>query len=91
VRGVAHSCGADIVSKLKKYKLKTHKATVKRMKMTGGGKLMRSKGGKTHFRRRRSQRAKNQLNKLQPVAAVDARRVRILAPYLRYYKTAARG
>lgn len=75
------------MSKLKKYKLKTHKATVKRIRMTAGGKLMRSKGGKTHFRRRRSQRAKNALSKLQPVAATDLKRIRRLAPYLRYYKT----
>ncbi|MCL4256569.1 MAG: 50S ribosomal protein L35, partial [Anaerolineae bacterium] len=30
----------------KKYKLKTHKATAKRFKMTGTGKIVRTKGGK---------------------------------------------
>jgi large subunit ribosomal protein L35 len=79
------------VGKLKKYKLKTHKATIKRFKITAGGKLMRSKGGKTHFRRRRSQRALNALSKLQPVDARDLRRIRTLAPYLRLYKTNPRG
>jgi large subunit ribosomal protein L35 len=79
------------VGKLKKYKLKTHKATVKRFKMTAGGKLMRSKGGKTHFRRRRSQRALNALSKLQPVDARDMKRIRRCAPYLHLYRTNPRG
>jgi large subunit ribosomal protein L35 len=79
------------VGKLKKYKLKTHKATIKRFKVSAGGKLMRSKGGKTHFRRRRSQRAKNELSKLQPVDKRDLKRIRTLAPYLRLYKTNPRG
>ncbi|MEO0598787.1 MAG: bL35 family ribosomal protein, partial [Chloroflexota bacterium] len=38
----------------KKYKLKTHKATAKRFKVTGSGKVMRTKGGKSHLRRRKS-------------------------------------
>ena len=79
------------MGKLKKYKLKTHKATVKRFKMSAGGKLLRSKGGKTHFRRRRSQRAKNELSKVQPVHERDLKRILTLAPYLRYYRTNPRG
>jgi large subunit ribosomal protein L35 len=42
----------------KKYKLKTHKATAKRFRLTGSGKLVRTKGGKSHFRRRTSKRTK---------------------------------
>jgi large subunit ribosomal protein L35 len=79
------------VGKLKKYKLKTHKATIKRFTVSAGGKLMRSKGGKTHFRRRRSQRAKNALSKLQPVDKRDLKRIRTLAPYIHLYKTNPRG
>ena len=79
------------MGKLKKYKLKTHKATVKRFKMTATGKILRTKGGKTHFRRRRSQRSLNQLSKMQPVSPSDLKKVRRLAPYLKYYKTAARA
>jgi len=40
----------------KKYKLKTHKATAKRFRMTGSGKVVRTKGGKTHFAAGRSAR-----------------------------------
>jgi large subunit ribosomal protein L35 len=71
----------------KKYKLKTHKATAKRFRVTGGGKVVRTKGGKTHFRRRRSTRAKQALRRVKVVGHTgDAKRVRRLAPYLHLYK-----
>lgn len=71
----------------KKYKLKTHKATAKRFRVTGSGKVMRTKGGKSHFRRRRSRRAKQQLDKMQPVSTpAFAKRIKKLAPYLHKYK-----
>jgi len=41
-----------------KYKLKTHKATSKRFRLTGSGVLVRTKGGKSHLRRRTSDRTK---------------------------------
>jgi len=44
--------------KVAKYKLKTHKATSKRFRITGSGLLMRTKGGKSHLRRRTSKRTK---------------------------------
>jgi large subunit ribosomal protein L35 len=71
----------------KKYKLKTHKATAKRFRITGSGKVVRTKGGKSHFRRRRSTRAKQALDKMQPVSgAANVKRIKKLAPYLRKYK-----
>ena len=71
----------------KKYKLKTHKATAKRFRITGSGKVVRTKGGKSHFRRRKSTRTKQQLDKMQPVtSSAFARRIKKLAPYLRKYK-----
>jgi len=39
-----------------KYKLKTHKATSKRFRLSGSGVLLRTKGGKSHLRRRTSPR-----------------------------------
>ena len=39
-----------------KFKLKTHKATSKRFRASGSGVLMRTKGGKSHLRRRTSKR-----------------------------------
>jgi len=41
-----------------KFKLKTHKATSKRFRLTGSGTLVRTKGGKSHLRRRTSKRTK---------------------------------
>ncbi len=66
-----------------KYKLKTHKATSKRFRLTGSGKLVRTKGGKSHFRRRRSKRAKNMLDEMVTVQGRGyVKRIKRLAPYL---------
>jgi large subunit ribosomal protein L35 len=71
----------------KKYKLKTHKATAKRFRMTASGKVMRTKGGKSHLRRRKSKRVRRRFDKMQEVAQnADARKVKRLAPYLGKYK-----
>ena len=64
-----------------KMKLKTHKATSKRFRMTGSGKLVRTKGGKSHLRRRTSKRAKALLPEMLPVKGKSiARNVKRLAP-----------
>lgn len=66
-----------------KYKLKTHKATSKRFRMTGSGKLVRTKGGKGHLRRNRSKRAKGMLDEMVVVEGKGfQKRVKNLAPYL---------
>jgi large subunit ribosomal protein L35 len=51
----------------KKFKLKTHKATSKRFRITGSGKIVRTKGRKSHLRRRKSKRAKRQLQRMHEV------------------------
>lgn len=71
----------------KKFKLKTHKATAKRFRMTGSGKIVRTKGGKSHLRRRKSKRTKQQFDKgIEVTSTGDQKRVRKLAPYLGKYK-----
>jgi large subunit ribosomal protein L35 len=66
-----------------KYKIKTHKATSKRFRLTGTGKLMRTKGGKSHMRRRTPKRTKRQLDEMIPVKGRGiVKRVKRLAPYL---------
>ena len=71
----------------KKYKMKTHKATAKRFRMTGSGKIVRTKGGKSHLRRRSSKRTKRQFDKAIEVTHTgDQKRIRKLAPYLKKYK-----
>jgi large subunit ribosomal protein L35 len=70
-----------------KYKLKTHRATAKRFKVTGTGKLMRTKIGKGHLRRNTSKRTKALLSEMVEVKSKGiAKRVKRLAPYLRRHK-----
>ena len=69
-----------------KYKLKTHKATAKRFRLTGAGKLMRTKGGKGHLRRRTSKRTKQQFTEMVPVKGKGIQKRMRLAPYLKKYK-----
>lgn len=72
-----------MAKKAKKYKLKTHKATSKRFRVTGSGKLIRTKGGKGHFRRRRSKRAKSMLDSMVVVEGSGfVKRIHRLAPYM---------
>ncbi|MDO9545519.1 MAG: 50S ribosomal protein L35 [Pelolinea sp.] len=69
--------------KSRKNKLKTHKATSKRFRVTGSGKLVRSKGGKGHLRRNRSKRAKGMLDTTVPVEGKEfQKRIKKLLPYL---------
>jgi large subunit ribosomal protein L35 len=66
-------------------KIKTHKSTSKRFRISKGGKgkLMRTKQGKSHFRRKKPQRVKAQFDELFVVDNQGIkRRVRKLAPYL---------
>ncbi|MCE2473229.1 MAG: 50S ribosomal protein L35 [Anaerolineae bacterium] len=73
--------------KTTKYKLKTHKATAKRFRMTATGKIVRTKGGKSHLRRRSAKRVKRQWDKsLEVSEKAMRRRIRRLAPYLGKYK-----
>jgi len=75
------------MKKQKKYKLKTHKATAKRFRMTASGLIVRTKGGKSHLRRRTPKRTKMQFTKMLAVTSLpNRRRVMRLAPYLKRYK-----
>lgn len=68
------------------YKLKTHKATAKRFRVTGSGLLVRTKKGKSHLRRRTSKRTKALFTEMLPVQGKKiAKRVRRLAPYLKRF------
>ncbi|MBE0670189.1 MAG: 50S ribosomal protein L35 [Anaerolineales bacterium] len=68
----------------KKYKLKTHKATSKRFRLTGSGLLVRTKGGKSHLRRRTSDRTKALLSEMVPVLGRKfIKRIKRLAPNMK--------
>ena len=65
-------------------KMKTHKATSKRFKYTGSGKLMRTKIGKSHLRRKKSKRVRRMFDEMHEVTdTASQKRVRKLAPYLK--------
>jgi large subunit ribosomal protein L35 len=67
-------------------KIKTHKSTSKRFRRTRGGKgkLVRTKQGKSHFRRKKSKRVKRLFDEMLPVDAKGVeQRVNRLAPYLK--------
>lgn len=67
-----------------KYKLKTHKATSKRFRLTGTGMLVRTKGGKSHLRRRTAKRTKRLFTEMLPVKGRGiVKRVKRLAPNMK--------
>lgn len=67
-----------------KYKLKTHKATSKRFRLTGSGVLVRTKGGKGHLRRHTSKRTKGLLSEMIPVQGRGIiKRVKRLIPNIK--------
>jgi large subunit ribosomal protein L35 len=67
-------------------KMKTHKATARRFQVTGSGLLLRTRWGKSHLRRKRSDRAKREYDEMIPVSPADVPRVRRLLPYAKKYR-----
>lgn len=59
-------------------KMKTHKATAKRIKVTGKGKLRRLKGRRSHLRRKKAKRVRRAFDKDVPVDSADQKRIRRL-------------
>jgi large subunit ribosomal protein L35 len=62
-------------------KLKTHKGAASRFHITGSGKIMRTKGGKSHLRRRKPKRVRRLYDETIPVSPSDRARIRKLIPY----------
>ena len=65
----------------KKSKLKTHKGAQKRFKITATGKILRTKGMKSHNRRKKAPRVKRALDRMLPLAGSDKKQVERLLPY----------
>jgi large subunit ribosomal protein L35 len=62
-------------------KLKTHKGAKSRFNITGSGKLMRTKCGKSHLRRKKAPRTKRLYDEMIMASSADKKRVRRLLPY----------
>ncbi|MFI5274260.1 MAG: 50S ribosomal protein L35 [Ktedonobacterales bacterium] len=66
---------------MKKYKLKTHKATAKRAYATGGGKFMHLPSARTKYRRKKRPNRNRSLSKPMVMANGDAHKMKTLLPY----------
>lgn len=62
-------------------KLKTHKGVQGRFHITGSGKIMRVKGGKSHLRRKKAKRTRRLYDETIPVSPTDRARIERLLPY----------
>jgi large subunit ribosomal protein L35 len=71
-------------------KIKTHKATAKRIKVTGTGKILRSRGFQNHKKSAKSKRSLRTMDDMFPATPGMVRRVRKLVPGLRVRKSGGR-
>jgi large subunit ribosomal protein L35 len=66
-------------------KKKTHKATAKRFRITGTGKLRRRKQGSSHLKRKKSKRSKREMRGVVKTDPVNVRRIeRLLGKRFRH-------
>lgn len=64
-------------------KIKTHKATAKRFKVTGRGKIMMTHAGKSHLRRRKAKRNKRSFDRRNELMGfAQGKKIKALAPSL---------
>lgn len=63
-------------------KIRTHKSTQKRFRITSTGKVMRRKAFRSHLLEHKSSKRKRVYNKQHTVSHADVKTVRRLAPYL---------
>jgi large subunit ribosomal protein L35 len=71
---------------LKSYKMKTHKGAKDRFHVTATGKVLRTKGGKSHLRRNRSKAVKGQLDRMIPANHAEKDKLQALIPYSKYIR-----
>jgi len=62
-------------------KMKTHRGAAKRFKVTGTGKIKRSKAYKSHILTKKSPKRKRQLAKSTIIDKNDCNRIKRLLPY----------
>ncbi|MDO9555807.1 MAG: 50S ribosomal protein L35 [Atribacterota bacterium] len=62
-------------------KMKTHKSSAKRFKVSGSGKIIRSKAYKSHILTKKTAKRKRNLRKDTTVSSAEVKKVRVLLPY----------
>lgn len=71
-------------------KLKTHKATAKRLRVTRTGKILKRAAGQDHFNARDAGRITLRKRRDRTIAKVDTRALRHLLPYAKIKPSAGR-
>ncbi|KAL1192499.1 Large ribosomal subunit protein bL35c [Cardamine amara subsp. amara] len=72
----------------KGYKMKTHKASAKRFRVTGRGKIVRRRSGKQHLLAKKNNKRKLRLSKMTEVNRSDYDNVIGALPYLKVNRKA---
>ncbi|CAN7060238.1 hypothetical protein BRARA_D01442 [Brassica rapa] len=72
----------------KGYKMKTHKASAKRFRVTGRGKIVRRRSGKQHLLAKKNNKRKLRLSKMHEVSRSDYDNVIGALPYLKVNRKA---
>ena len=62
-------------------KIKTNKSASKRFHITGSGKIMRTRGGKSHLRRNKRPAVTRDYEDMVPVHGSNLKKVKRLLPY----------
>ncbi|HON42679.1 MAG: 50S ribosomal protein L35 [Bacillota bacterium] len=62
-------------------KMKTHRASAKRFRVTGSGLIIKNKAGRRHDLGKKTSKRKRNMRKADVVAKADAKVVRQLIPY----------
>lgn len=62
-------------------KMKTHKSSAKRFKISSSGKILRSKAYKSHILTKKTAKRKRNLRKSTTVSSAEVKKVKVLLPY----------
>lgn len=62
-------------------KMKTHKSSAKRFKVSSSGIIIRSKAYKSHILTKKTAKRKRNLRKATTVSSAEVKKVRVLLPY----------
>lgn len=62
-------------------KMKTHKSSAKRFKVSSSGIIIRSKAYKSHILTKKTTKRKRNLRKDTTVSSVEVKKVKVLLPY----------
>jgi len=62
-------------------KMKTHKSSAKRFKVSSSGKIIRSKAYKSHILTKKTAKRKRNLRKDTMVSSAEVKKVKVLLPY----------